>query len=343
MVKIIVDAMGGDNAPAAPVEGAVKALEADKELYLILAGRAEVIGAELAKYEYDKSRVEIMDCRDVIDMNDIPTEAIRKKESSLVKAFRLLKSDDEAAGLVTAGSTGATIAGGQLLLGRIRGIKRPALCPAIPNIRGSYTLLCDCGANAECKPSMLCQFAVLASAYAEAAFGIKDAKVGLLNNGTEEHKGDPMHQQTYQLLKRMDVINFGGNIEGRDIMIGDCDVAVCDGFSGNIALKSIEGCAKLILAVLKTEATSSLSSKIGSLFLMKGFRNMRERLDFEAVGGALLLGVKKVVVKSHGSSKAKTITAAVRNAAAIYRGDLIGRVERKLAAVDWANLIPDEE
>ena len=277
MIKILVDAMGGDNAPAAPVEGAVKALEADKDIYLILAGKQEVIEAELSKFSYDKSRLEIMDCRDVIDMNDIPTEAIRKKESSLVKAFRALKSEDEIAALVTAGSTGATIAAGQLLLGRIRGVKRPALCPAIPNIRGGYTLLCDCGANAECKPSMLCQFAVLASAYAAAGFGIQNARVGLVNNGTEEHKGDPLHQQTYQLLKKMDVINFGGNIEGRDIMLGDCDVAVSDGFSGNIALKSMEGCGKLILSVLKKEATSSLSSKIGSLFLMKAFKRMRAR------------------------------------------------------------------
>ena len=342
MIKILVDAMGGDNAPAAPVEGAVKALEADKDIYLILAGKQEVIEAELSKFSYDKSRLEIMDCRDVIDMNDIPTEAIRKKESSLVKAFRALKSEDEIAALVTAGSTGATIAAGQLLLGRIRGVKRPALCPAIPNIRGGYTLLCDCGANAECKPSMLCQFAVLASAYAAAGFGIQNARVGLVNNGTEEHKGDPLHQQTYQLLKKI-VINFGGNIEGRDIMLGDCDVAVSDGFSGNIALKSMEGCGKLILSVLKKEATSSLSSKIGSLFLMKAFKRMRAQLDFEAVGGALLLGVKKVVIKSHGSSKARTITAAVQNAAAIYRGNLIGKIEEMLASVDWDNLIPQEE
>ena len=149
MIKIIVDAMGGDNAPAAPVEGAVKALSADKEIYVILAGKKEVIEGELKKYSYDSSRIEIMDCRDVIDMNDIPTEAIRKKESSMVKAFRALKAEDDIAGFVTAGSTGAAIAGGQLILGRIRGIKRPALCPAIPNIHGGYTLLCDCGANAE--------------------------------------------------------------------------------------------------------------------------------------------------------------------------------------------------
>ena len=334
MVKILVDAMGGDNAPSAPVEGAVKALEKDSGIYLILAGKQEVIEAELSKYSYDKSRLEIMDCRDVIDMNDIPTEAIRKKESSLVKAFKALKGEEDIAALVTAGSTGATIAAGQLLLGRIRGIKRPALCPAIPNIRGSYTLLCDCGANAECKPSMLCQFAVLASAYAAAGFGIKNAKVGLLNNGTEEHKGDPLHQQTYQLLKKMDVIDFEGNIEGRDIMMGDVDVAVCDGFSGNIALKSMEGCGKLILSVLKKEATSSLSSKIGSLFLMKGFKRMRSQLDFEAVGGALLLGVKKVVIKSHGSSKARSISCSVVQAVDAYRNNLIGTIEDMLAEID---------
>ena len=343
MIKILIDAMGGDNAPAAPVQGAVDALNKNKNIYLILAGRQEDIGAELKKYKYESSRLEIMDCRDVIDMNDIPTEAVRKRESSLVKAFRALKTEDDIAGLVTAGSTGATIAAGQLILGRIRGVKRPALCPAIPNIRGGYTLLCDCGANAECKPSMLCQFAVLSSAYATAGFGINNPKVGLLNNGTEEHKGDPLHQQTYQLLNKMDVINFGGNIEGRDIMLGDCDVAVSDGFSGNIALKSIEGCGKLILSALKKEATSTLSSKIGSLFLMKGFRRMRAKLDFEAVGGALLLGVKKVVIKSHGSSKARTITAAIENAANIYEGNLIGCVEEMLSKVDWDNLIPHEE
>lgn len=343
MIKILVDAMGGDNAPAAPVQGAVDALNKNKNIYLILAGKKEVIEGELAKYKYDGSRLEIMDCRDVIDMNDIPTEAVRKRDSSLVRAFRSLKENEDIAGLVTAGSTGATIAAGQLILGRIRGIKRPALCPAIPNARGGYTLLCDCGANAECKPSMLCQFAVLASAYATAGFGIKDPQVGLLNNGTEEHKGDPLHQQTYQLLKKMDVINFMGNIEGRDIMLSDCDVAVADGFSGNVALKAMEGCGKLILSVLKKEATGTLSSKIGSMFLMKGFKRMRSKLDFEAVGGALLLGVKKVVIKSHGSSKARTITAAIENAATIYEGNLIGRVEEMLAKVDWNNLIPDEE
>ena len=342
MIKILVDAMGGDNAPQVTVEGSVRALEKDRELYLILTGRKNDIEKELSKYKYDKSRLEIVDCPDVIDMNDIPTEAIKRKQSSLIAGFWKLKKEDDICALVTAGSTGATIVGGQLILGRIRGIKRPALCPAIPNSRGGFTLLCDCGANAECKPVMLCQFAVLASAYAEVGFGIKNPKVGLLTNGTEEHKGDPLHQETYKYLSKMQGINFIGNIEGRDVMLGDCDVAVADGFSGNIALKSMEGCGKLVLGVLKDEIKSSLSSKIGYLFMKKALNRMRTKLDFEKFGGALLLGLKKVVVKSHGSSKATTIEASIANAAAIYRGGLVPAVEKKLENVDFDALIPEE-
>lgn len=342
MVKILLDAMGGDNAPQSNVQGAVSALESDKELYLILTGRKNEIEAELSKYKYDKSRLEIVDCPDVIDMNDIPTEAIKRKQSSLIAAYWMLKKEDDICALVTAGSTGATIVGGQLILGRIRGIKRPALCPAIPNSRGSVTLLCDCGANAECKPVMLCQFALLAQAYAECGFGIKSPKVGLLSNGTEEHKGDPLHQETYKYLSQMQGIDFIGNIEGRDIMLGECDVAVADGFSGNVALKSMEGCGKLVLGVMRKEFTASLSSKIGYLFAKKAIKNMRGQLDFEKFGGALLLGLKKVVVKSHGSSKASTIAASIANAASIYRKGLVPAVEKKLENVDFSTLIPEE-
>ncbi len=341
MVKILLDAMGGDNAPAATVEGAVLALARDRELQLVLTGRKNDIERELSKYSYDKGRLEIVDCPDVIDMNDIPTEAIKRKQSSLIAAYWMLKKEDDICALVTAGSTGATIVGGQLILGRIRGIKRPALCPAIPNTRGGVTLLCDCGANAECKPAMLCQFAVLASAYAKAGFGIKEPKVALLNNGTEEHKGDPLRQETYKYLSEMKGINFIGNAEGRDIMLGECDVVVADGFSGNIALKSMEGCGKLVLGVMKKEFSATLRSKIGYLFMRKAIKNMRGQLDFEKFGGALLLGLKKVVVKSHGSSKATTIAASIENAASIHRGGLIGAVESMLGETDLNSLIPE--
>lgn len=342
MIKIVVDAMGGDNAPAEIVKGAVDALAQDKELFLIFTGREDAIKGELAKYEYDASRIEIVDCEEVIDMNDIPTEAVKKKKnSSLVQGFWRLKKDEEVVGLVTAGSTGATIVGGQLIVGRIRGVKRAALCPAIPNVNVGKTLLCDCGANAECRPEMLCQFAVMASAYAK-ALGVKDPKVGLLNNGVEEHKGDPLRQQTYQMMKKMDAISFAGNIEGRDINIGNVDVAVCDGFSGNIALKSIEGMGKLVLATLKKELLSSLASKVGCLFMAGALKRMKNALDFDAYGGSLLLGLKKIVVKSHGSSKARAICLSVQQVANIYRANLTGQIEESLAKVDWDNLIPHD-
>ena len=343
MVKIILDAMGGDNAPQSTVEGATLALERDKELYLILTGRKDEIEAELKKYKYDKSRLEIVDCPDVIGMNDIPTEAVKRKESSLMKAFWMLKKQDDICGLVTAGSTGATIVGGQLILGRIRGIKRPALCPAIPNIRGGMTLLIDCGANAECKSVMLCQFAILGSAYAKAAFGIENPRVGLLNNGTEEHKGDPLRQETYKIMSGMKGINFVGNVEGRDITIGDCDVVVSDGFSGNVALKSIEGSAKLILAIMKKELSSSLSTKVGYLFIRKAIKRMRAQLDFDRVGGALLLGVKKPVIKTHGSSKAETIANSIANALKAHRGNMIGSVETLLENADLDSFAVDND
>lgn len=343
MVKIFVDAMGGDNAPAATVAGAVQALKKDGELYVILAGKVQAIEAELKKYDYPKARLEIRDLPDVIAMDENPALAIRKKTASLTGGFIALKEEDDICGLVTAGSTGAAIACGQLILKNINGIKRAALCPAIPNSRGSVTLLCDCGANAECKSVMLAQFAVLASAYAKVAFKIDNPVVGLLNNGTEEHKGDPLHLETFKLLSKMKGINFAGNVEGRDIMIGNVDVVVADGFSGNIALKSLEGCGKMVLGVMKEEFSSSLRSKIGYLFLKKSLKNMRGKIDFEKFGGALLLGLKKVVVKSHGSSKASTIEASILNAAAIYRGGLVPAVEEMLSGVNLDELVPAEE
>ncbi len=342
MIKILVDAMGGDDAPATVIEGVVSALSKDDELHIILTGRQSEIEEELKKYSYDKARLEIEDCDGVIGMNEIPTEAIKRKDTSLVTAYRMLRTREDIAALVTAGSTGATIVGGQLILGRIRGVKRAALCPTIPNANGGITLLCDCGANAECKPFMLCQFAMLASAYAKVGFGIKEPRVGLLNNGTEEHKGDTLRQETYKYLKQMKSINFVGNVEGRDIMSGSCDVVVTDGFSGNVALKSIEGCGKLALGELKKQFASSFSAKLGYLLSKKALQKMRSDLDFNKYGGALLVGLKKVVIKSHGSSKPQTIEASVLNAASIYRGGLVPAIEELLLKEDLNTLIPEQ-
>ena len=336
MIKIIVDAMGGDNAPYASVAGAVAALQKDKELYIIFTGRKAEVEAELQKHSYDKTRFEIIDCPDVIEMNDNPASSVRRRQSSLMHAFELLKTDEEIQALVTAGSTGAVIVGGQLILGRIKGVRRPALCPAVPNSRGGYTLLLDCGANAECRPAMLCQFAVLGTVYAKAGFGMENPKVGLLNNGTEDHKGDTLRQETYKILSGMKGIDFVGNVEGRDIVLGDVDVVVADGFSGNIALKSMEGCGKFVLNVLKKQIKSSLRSKIGYLFMRKALNGMREQLDFDKTGGALLLGLKKPVVKSHGSSKPETIANSIANAANVCRGGLVPAVEKLLAEANLA-------
>ena len=333
MIKILIDAMGGDNAPAAPVQGAVDALNKNKNIYLILAGRQEDIGAELKKYKYDSSRLETMDCRDVIDMNDIPTEAVRKRESSLVKAFRALKTEDDIAGLVTAGSTGATIAAGQLILGRIRGVKRPALCPAIPNIRGGYTLLCDCGANAECTPEYLLQFAYMGSFYSKRILGVDEPRVNLLNIGAEECKGTPDRIEAWKALDeagKAGRIDFRGNIEAREVMLGDTDVLVTDGFAGNIFLKTVEGTALFLLKELKGAFLSSTKSKLGALLLKDSIAGIKSRVDISEVGGTIMLGLRKTVVKAHGSSDARAIRSAVMQAIGFVEADVIGEIERNV-------------
>lgn len=327
MLKIIVDAMGGDNAPREIVKGAIDALKVRKDFALVLTGDKQAVEAELNKYEYDKSRVELIPCSEVVTNDDSPTVAIRtKKDSSLVVGMKKLKEDEDAAGFVSAGSTGAVLTGSIFLVGRIKGVMRPALCPAIPNVHGKQTLLCDCGANAECKPAYLAQFAIMASAYAKAAYGVENPRVGLLTNGTEEHKGDTLHQEAHVLLKETECVNFAGNIEGRDIMYGDVDVAVCDGFSGNIALKAIEGCGKTVAAVLNREFRRSLGSKLSYLFAKKPIGKLKGMLDYSRFGGSVFLGVEKVVVKSHGSSKAKSITASVLQALEAHENRLIENI-----------------
>ena len=336
MLKIVVDAMGGDNAPAEIVKGAIQALEAKNNFKIILTGDEKAVKQELAKCRYDANRVEIIHCSEVITNDDVPTSAIRsKKDSSLVVGYKLLKEDAEVGGLVSAGSTGAVLSGGIMLLGRLKGVMRPALCPGIPNVRGGRTLLCDCGANAECKPQYLAQFAVMASAYGKAAFGMKNPRVGLVTNGTEEHKGDTLHQEAFQLLKKIPSINFVGNVEGRDIMYGDIDIAVSDGFSGNVALKSIEGCGKTVSTVLKQEFKRSLGSKISYLCARKQVNKLREMLDYNKMGGSVFLGLKKPVIKSHGSSKASSICPSVLQAVDANQNNLIGTIEQMLGELQF--------
>ncbi len=327
VLKIVVDAMGGDNAPREIVKGAVQALEVRKDFKVVFTGDKSAVEAELKQYKYDGARVEIVPCSETVTNDDIPTQAIRaKKDSSLVVGLKLLKEDEEVGAFVSAGSTGAVLTGGVMLIGRLEGVMRPALCPGIPNVRGTRTLLCDCGANAECKPAYLAQFAVMATAYGKAAFGMKNPKVGLLNNGTEEHKGDPLHQEAYALLKETAGINFVGNVEGRDIMYGDVDIVVADGFSGNIALKSVEGCGKTVSEVLKREFKKSLGSKLAYVCARKQIGKLRDMLDYAKLGGSVFLGLKKVVVKTHGNSRANAVCPSVVQAVDACKGGLVGEI-----------------
>lgn len=335
MLKIAVDAMGGDNAPAEIVKGVLEALKKEDGFRIVFTGDEQAIKAELEKYKYDPSRVEIIHCTQVITNDDIPTRAIRNKtDSSLAVAYEQLKKDPDTGALITAGSTGATLAGGIFNIGRIKGVSRPALCPALPNVRETQTLLCDCGANVECKPINLVHFAIMASAYAKAAFGVENPKVGLLNNGTEAIKGDELHKEAYELLLKTNCINFGGNVEGRDIMYSDYDVVVCDGFSGNVALKSIEGCGKTVETILKKSVFKNMFTTLGALCAWGTIGKLKSAMDYHKYGGAVLLGLKKIVVKAHGSAKAKAICPSVLKAVDACRNKLTEDIERKLASLN---------
>ena len=330
MVKIVIDAMGGDFAPAAQVGGAVEALRRDKDISVLLVGDEGKIREELAKGEYDSSRVEIVHAPEVITNDDIPTKAVRaKKNSSTVVSFNLLR-EGKADALVSSGATGAVLTAAVLLLGRIKGISRPALCPRIPNLRGTGTLLCDCGANVECKSVNLVHFAMMATAYAQAAFGMPSPKVGLLSNGTEDHKGDPMHQEANALLKKLSCIDYIGNVEGRDIMAGEADVVVADGFTGNIALKSVEGCGKAISGIMKQQFKKNIFTKLRAALVYDVIKNIRNAADYEKMGGAMFLGLKKAVVKAHGNSRANGFSICVRQAADAVRGGMVEKIQKML-------------
>lgn len=331
MVKIVIDAMGGDFAPEQQTLGAVRALNADEELYVILCGDEPQIRKILDGCSYDAARLEIVHTTEVIDMNEVPTKAVKtKKDSSTVVAFRLLK-EGKADGLVSSGSTGAVLTAGVLLLGRLKGVSRPALCPIVPNAKGTGTFLCDCGANLECKPVNLVHFAVMATAYAQAAYGMEKPRVGLLNNGTEDHKGLALQQEVNALLKALPCIEYAGNVEGRELMYGDIDVLVADGFTGNIAMKAVEGCGKAISGMLKKAYKRNLWTKICALLSGGVLKNVKRDMDYEKLGGAMFLGLSKVVVKGHGNSKAYGFSVCIEQAANAVRGNMVQKIGDMLA------------
>ena len=330
-MDILVDAFGGDNSPKEVIAGTIDALKEKDGFRAVFVGQEAVITELLKEYEYDKERVAIIDAPDVITCEEEPTVAVRRKpNSSICVAFKELKENENASAFVSAGSTGAVLVGATLKLGRIKGVNRPALCPIMPTlIDGKNVILLDSGANADCKSINLVQFALMGSAYAE-ALGVENPKVALLSNGTEDEKGNMLIHETLPLLKQLKGVNFVGNIEGRDILTGEYDVVVCDGFSGNIAVKGIEGAVSMLLKLLKKGIHASFKRKIGGLLLKDMFGEMKAKLDYNNHGGALFLGVNKAVIKAHGSSKRPAFKAAVLQAARYATFDISKQITAKL-------------
>ena len=332
MVKIIVDCFGGDRSPQANIDGALAALQNFDDLYIILTGDEEILKAELAKREYPSDRLEIVHAPEVITCEDKPTDAIRlKRNSSMMKAVMMLRDDDSVAGLVSAGSTGALVTGALVRVGRLAGVIRPAFCPVLPTMDGGIVGICDSGANVEVQPDMLRQFAIMGSIYMETVYGVKNPRVALLNVGVEAEKGDALRQETYKLLQETDCINFVGNMESRDLLSGKYDLVVCDGFSGNVLVKTTEGTALELLKMLKKSIFSRTVYKIGALFMKKMFADMKSFMDYQNYGGSVLIGTSKVVVKGQGSSKAKAIEKCIEQAYRMETGAIGPRIETELA------------
>ena len=333
-MKIVVDAFGGDNSPEEVIYGTVDALNENKDFTAVLVGKRDRITEILSTLDFDEKRVEIVSADDVITCEEEPVMAVRRKpNSSICVAYKIMTDDPEAKAFVSAGSTGAVLVGATLKLGRVKGINRPALCPILPTVlSGKKVLLLDAGANADCKPINLCQFALMGSIFSRLS-GVENPKVALLSNGTEDEKGNALNHEVFPMLKEMKGINFVGNTEARDILSGKYDVVVADGFSGNIALKSSEGTAKLILKSLKNALSSSLPAKLGGLLSKKALRRVKDEVDYHNKGGALLLGLEKAVIKVHGSAKRMTIKSAVLQAVDFAAMGVVDAIKEKITEI----------
>ena len=329
MVNVAVDAMGGDNAPVETVKGAIDAINADNRVKVFLVGQSPVITEELKKYQYDSSQVEIVHAEEIIEMAEPPVMAIRKKkDSSIVKAMNMVK-EGTCDALVSAGSTGAVLVGGQLIVGRIKGIERPPLAPLIPTENG-VALLLDCGANVDARPSHLVQFAKMGSVYMENVMGIKNPKVGIVNIGAEEEKGNALVKETFPLLKGCTDINFVGSVEARDIPAGAVDVVVCEAFVGNVILKMYEGVGSTLLKKVKSSMMTNLRSKIGAALVKPALKSTLKTFDTKQYGGAPLLGLNGLVVKTHGSSEAVEIKNSILQCIAFKEEKINEKIKEKI-------------
>ena len=332
MTKIIVDCFGGDHCPDAPIDGAIAALGSFEDLHIVLTGDEAVLQAKLAERDYPKDRISVVHAPQVIGCEDKPTDAIRlKRDSSMMKGIMMLRDDDTVSGLVSTGSTGALVTGSLIRLGRLQGVIRPAFCPILPTMDGGIVGICDSGANVEVDPDMLRQFAIMGSIYMETVYGVKSPRVALLNVGVEAEKGDSLRQETYKLLRETECINFVGNMESRDLLSGKYDLVVCDGFSGNVLVKTTEGTALELLGMLKKSIFSRTLYKIGALFMKKMFADMKQFMNYQNYGGSVLIGTSKVVVKGHGSSKARAVEKCIEQAYRMHTGAIGPRIETEIA------------
>ena len=322
-MKIAIDAMGGDNAPKALVEGCIDAAN-EYEIEIYLVGMKNEIEKFIDGVKPKKGTIHIVHAGEVITNEDTPVQGIKqKKDSSMVVGLKMVK-DEQCHAFLSAGNTGAFLAGALLKVGRIKGIDRPALAPLLPTAKGGCMLI-DAGANVDCKPKNLLQFAIMGSIYMEKVAGVLSPRVGLLSVGTEETKGNELTKQSYELLKNSN-LNFVGNIEARDISAGICDVCVCDGFVGNVVLKNTEGLASTIMSLLKEEFMKSTVSKFGAILLKNSFKSFKKRFDYKEYGGAPFLGINGIMIKAHGSSDRRAIMNAIRQAKLLYDNNCIDRI-----------------
>ena len=324
-MKIYVDAMGGDLAPEAPVKGALAALRKYPSLEIILAGKLDEVTPFLTDWDDVKSRLTLEEAPEVITNHESPVMGVRKKVNSATVQGMLKVRNGEADGFDSAGSTGATLAGGMFRLGRIPGIERPALAPLMPNGKG-YFLLIDCGANVDCKPEYLVQFGIMGDAYMKGVLGMENPRVGLVNIGAEAEKGNALVKATYPLMEKAPY-NFIGNVEARDIPLNQADVVVTDGFGGNLILKYTEGLATALLGIIKTEMMADLRGKIGGLIAKPAFRRVKKTMSSDEIGGAPLLGVQGAVVKAHGSSNAYAFCSAIGQCVKMIEGHVVQIIE----------------
>lgn len=329
ITKIALDAMGGDNAPAEIVKGAVDAVAFREDIKVYLVGQTDAVQEELNKYPYPKERIEIVEAPEVIEMAEPPVQAIRKKkQSSMVVAMNMVKQK-EADAFVSAGSSGAVLVGGQTIVGRIKGIRRPPLAPLIPTESG-VSLLIDCGANVDARPEHLLQFAQMGSIYMENVVGVKNPRVAIVNIGAEEEKGNALVKETFPLLRECKDINFVGSIEAREIPHGGADVIVCEAFVGNVILKLYEGLSSTLVGAIKRGLMSTLKSKIGAALALPALKKTLKDFDASEYGGAPLLGLNGLVVKTHGSSKAKEITNSIYQCVTFREENINGIIKERI-------------